>query len=106
MKMKSLLNDLSFGQLLELFSAFAHARQMAWDGVADLLVTREEWSRGDRERATDEQVQVAHGKHRAAERNSAAVVLRLQTEFQSEWSEFAADWWNEDHLRNLLDSAD
>jgi hypothetical protein len=106
MKTNSLLNDLSFDQLLDLFSAFAFAQDKAWSDLADLLVTREEWSRGDRERATDEQVETEAVKHRAAKRNSAAVLLRLQTEFATEWNECSTEWWNEDHLRDLLSSVD
>jgi hypothetical protein len=106
MKTNSLLNELTFVQLLALMDACWHTQSAAWDRLADLLVTREEWSRGDRERATDEQVEAEAVKHRAAERNSAAVLLRLQTEFTTEWSEFATEWWNEDHLRRLLDSSD
>lgn len=105
MKMNSLLNDLSFRQLLDLFSAFSKAEANAWSRVADLLVTQQEWSRVGHECATDEQVTVEAVKHHAAKRNSAAVLLRLQTEFESEWSEFATEWWNENHLQDLLDNA-
>ena len=106
MKTNSLLNDLSFDQLSDLLVACWHTQSVAWDRLADLLVTREEWSRGDRERATDEQVETEAVKHRAAKRNSAAVLLRLQTEFAAEWNECSTEWWNEDHLRDLLSSVD